>query len=446
MKNRKFKIKKLVATGLIASMILSVLSGCDKSNKQVENTEATTVATSTATEATSTEAAVEETTESVTFVDGDLDIDNDASIEHEVNSNFNKYEESYVSMGIDKDALRNVVLVLNDKYTDSEGNVIISEEDAKKAYSDIKKMLGINGSQFIQKIDNINSIEFADKLEEDFEGTLLSVGYDSETISYIDRDQFISDSRSVADEISASNDWEILEYPSFDNLVDQDKAGGKVLVEKLNEYKSLIDDESNMMNSQNKFDKERINSFVKDMEITDYNASEDAMNSLEGNGQLFTLAALKNGALQFAAKMNYTETYLPGYDSIEENIKINATNEEIFLENDILTLEEQGKLDSDVLDSSVTYIIRQEGLGYTVEEEEILDKYAVDSDTARIMLSYAHYLTTMAYYKYEADMCTQFDKTVKKIRELNGTETSRLDSNPTKKTAKNIKVYTYTQC
>jgi hypothetical protein len=294
----------------------------------------------------------ESTTESEkiedSFIPGDLDIDSNASIENEVDAIYEANAEWYDDRGMDKDEIRDLIFVANDKYTDKDGKLIIDEDRAQEAYANIERIMGNAGSPILQKMDNINTIEF--------EG-------DSE----------------IGLQVSEENDWYIIEYPSLTQYIDTDKAGGKAAVEKLEEFEALRDYEVKTMNETGKYDRERINDFVINMEITDYNTNQDNMDNIDKNGQKYMMAAYKDAALQFAAKANPQVIYLEGYKGISENSKINATNEERFLENDIIDMTLNGTLDAATVDSAITEIINnsektENGMVYTGEEEVLLEK------------------------------------------------------------------------
>lgn len=338
-----------------------------------------------------TEAITEEKVEE--FVSSELDITNNASIEKVLDENYDEYIEFYEDHGISKDQLRDVIFVLNDKYTGDDGKLIIDEDRASEAYSNINKMLGSEGSAILQSMDNINTIET-----------------DPETGKDID------------------NSWNIVAHPSFVPLIDKNISGGKATAEKIAEFEELRDLEIKVMNETNKYDREAINNFIIKMEIGDYNNNQDNMDNITKNGQKYLLAAYKNAALNYAAKANNQTIYLEGYSTVEENIKINPTNEERFLENDIITLVQEGLLDADTVNNITNEVITREGLGYTVEEKDLLEKYTISGDDLRLVMSYAHYLTTMANHKYQKDMCDEYVETMDDISVIRNNTTSLNDT------------------
>ena len=418
---RKINGKRVLATALTASMLLT--AGCgktDKVNKDVSTqTDAiTTEATEEVVTATESE-AIEVTND--TFIDGDLDIYNDASIEHEAEENYNDFKEFYDNHGIDKDQIEDMIYVLNDKYTDEAGNAIIDNARAEDAYANIDTVMGADvDDEIIQKIDNINTINY--QYAED------------------DSEEFIEQQESISEEVAEANStWTIEEYPTFDNLVDTDIAGGAKTAEKLSEY---VEMRNTVIDGLNKdvIEKDTIAEYIKKQEVTDYNANQDGMNAIKGNGQKYAIASSKNAALQMAAPAFYTETYLPGYDAIDQNIKINATNEEIFLENTIIDMIEAGTLDKDVANAVIDEIgnntITDEtgALTYTGEEDTLIEKYGLTNDQFRMLMSYSFYRTTMAYVKYKEVMCEEKNETHNEIDKLLNNKESKNDL-----TNKNVK-------
>lgn len=419
---RKINGKKILATTLAGSMLFG-FAGCGKTNTETKDVSTQTDAITTeATEevVTATESEAVEVTND-TFIDGDLDIYNDASIEHEAEENYNDFKEFYDNHGIDKDQIEDMIYVLNDKYTDESGNAIIDNARAEDAYANIDTVMGADvDDEIIQKIDNINTINY--QYAED------------------DSEEFIEQQESISEEVAEANStWTIEEYPTFDNLVDTDIAGGAKTAEKLSEY---VEMRNTVIDGLNKdvIEKDTIAEYIKKQEVTDYNANQDGMNAIKGNGQKYAIASSKNAALQMAAPAFYTETYLPGYDAIDQNIKINPTNEEIFLENTIIDMIEAGTLDKDaanaVIDEIGNNTITDEtgALTYTGEEDTLIEKYGLTNDQFRMLMSYSFYRTTMAYVKYKEVMCEEKNETHNEIDKLLNNKESKNDL-----TNKNVK-------
>lgn len=417
---RKINGKRVLATALTAGMLFT--AGCGKTNTETKDVSTQTDAITTeATEevVTATESEAIEVNND-TFVDGDLDIYNDASIEHEAEESYNDFKEFYDNHGIDKDQIEDMIYVLNDKYTDESGNAIIDNDRAEEAYANIDTIMGADvDDEIMQKIDNINTINY--QFSED------------------DSEEFIAQQKSISEEVAEANStWTIEPYPTFDNLVDTDIAGGAKTAEKLAEHVEMRDTVIDGLN-ENVIEKDAIADHIKKQEVTDYNANQDGMNAIKGNGQKYAIASAKNAALQMAAPAFYTETYLPGYDAIDQNIKINATNEEIFLENTLIQMIEEGSISKETVNSLIEDInldttVTENGLAYTGDEEVLLEKYAISDGQFRMVMSYAHYLTTMAYKKYKEVMCEEKNETHNEIDKLLNNTESRNDL-----TNKNVK-------
>ena len=386
MNKRLLKNKKFLVAIALGSVFLT---GCNSNNKKDNITPVSTPVVQTNTDnATNTDALVIDNNSEFT----ELDINNDASIEFFVDQNFETYSEFYNSYGISKDQVRDIVFVLNDKYTDSEGKVIIGQSD----------------DSIRQKIENINTILYAKENPSD------------ET------------AQSLAAEIEASNDWKIIIHPTLVTLIDKNVSGGLATIEEISEWEKERDHQIDVMNSTNSYDKESINNYVINQEITEYNNDTNNMNRINKNGQKFAVACANFTSLTIAAKENQYTIYLEGYNAIDQNIKINPTDEERFLENDVITLVQEGLIDASMSDSIISEAKSYSKAGYSVTEiEEILhEKYTIDSANLRLLVSYAHYLTTMANEKYLDVECDEeaetIDDIVIKRNNISSTNTRKL--------------------
>ena len=271
----------------------------------------------------------------------------------------------------------------------------------------IKVIIGQSDDSIRQKIDNINTILYAKENPSD------------ET------------AQSLAAEIEASNDWKIIIHPTLVTLIDKNVAGGLATIEEISEWEKERDHQIDVMNS-NSYDKESINNYVINQEITEYNSDTNNMNRINKNGQKFAVACANFTSLTIAAKENQYTIYLEGYNVIDQNIKINPTDEERFLENDVITLVQEGLIDASMSDSIISEAKSYSKAGYSVTEiEEILhEKYTIDSANLRLLVSYAHYLTTMANEKYLDVECDEeaetIDDIVIKRNNISSTNTRKL--------------------
>ncbi len=367
----RFKVNINKSKLSVACLALALgLTGCN-SNKVRNDLPDTTESTTTAT--------TEITTEENNLVSEELNINDNISIENVLDENYNTYKEFYTEEGISKDDLRDVIFVLNDKYQNEDGKLLLDEARVHNAYSIIRRML-VSDSIY-QSMDNINTIES-----------------DEEIGKQID------------------NSWNIPTHPSFVTLIDKNISGGEATIEKIKEFEELRNHEVEVMNETNKIDVESINNFVVKMEIDDYNNNEANISKVKKNGQKFLLGAYKFKALDLAAKANPHTIYLEGYEGIDKNIKINPTNEESFLESDIITMIELGDIDGTMVEEVISFY-ESNGFASTTEED-LIKKFGMSDEKLKLVLSYVQYAISMANHKYDVLMCNSEAKTVMDIESI----------------------------
>lgn len=367
----RFKVNINKSKLSVACLALALgLTGCN-SNKVRNDLPDTTESTTTAT--------TEITTEENNLVSEELNINDNISIENVLDENYNTYKEFYTEEGISKDDLRDVIFVLNDKYQNEDGKLLLDEARVHNAYSIIRRML-VSDSIY-QSMDNINTIES-----------------DEEIGKQID------------------NNWNIPTHPSFVTLIDKNISGGEATIEKIKEFEELRNHEVEVMNETNKIDVESINNFVVKMEIDDYNNNEANISKVKKNGQKFLLGAYKFKALDLAAKANPHTIYLEGYEGIDKNIKINPTNEESFLESDIITMIELGDIDGTMVEEVISFY-ESNGFASTTEED-LIKKFGMSDEKLKLVLSYVQYAISMANHKYDVLMCNSEAKTVMDIESI----------------------------
>ena len=223
----------------------------------------------------------------VEVVDINLNIDNNASIEKETETNYETYESFYQSKGISKDQVRDIIFVLNDKYTDENGNPIINEDRVHEAYS------------------NLRDIMYSDEI-------INKIGIIDEKAAGIDID----------------DDYVINNHPSLLRLIDVNKEGGKETAAKILDYELIRDAEIQKMNSEGKYDKDIIISYIINNSVNDVNGNKDDMDNITKNGQKFIVAATKFYGLQFAASTNSQTEYIKVNEDGVSDIKINPNEEE----------------------------------------------------------------------------------------------------------------------
>lgn len=367
----RFKVNINKSKLSVACLALALgLTGCN-SNKVRNDLPDTTESTTTAT--------TEITTEEINSVSEELNINDNISIENVLDENYNTYKEFYTEEGISKDDLRDVIFVLNEKYQDEDGKLLLDEARVHNAYTNIRRM--VVSESIYQSMDNINTIES-----------------DEETGKQID------------------NSWNIPTHPSFVTLIDKNISGGEATIEKIKEFEELRNHEVEVMNETNKIDVESINNFVVKMEIDDYNNNEANISKVKKNGQKFLLGAYKFKALDLAAKANPHTIYLEGYEGIDKNIKINPTNEESFLESDIITMIELGDIDGTMVEEVISFY-ESNGFASTTEED-LIKKFGMSDEKLKLVLSYVQYAISMANHKYDVLMCNSEAKTVMDIESI----------------------------
>ena len=386
-KERNFKGLILGSKGtLIALCALLGLSGCSKNKKESSNDITTTptiaVESVSKDENVTTPIVTPEVTPEVTptitpeVITGLNTLDNE-SIEVAVESSYEKYEKYYETHGMSKDQIRDMIFILNDKYVDEDGNLIVDVDRVNEAYSNIEKIM--YSDDIIQKMDNINAIE---------------------------------------GNIELKNDFVIVEHPSLVDFIDQNKTGGKYTAEKVAEYEKIRNKEIEVMNTTGNYDRELVNNYIKKILVTDINSNQDHMDNMTKNGQKYVVAATKNYALQFAAVMNNQKEFLEINEDGVNAIKINPTKGERYLENTVLRLLEEGLLDEETFDNIVKYVKVQDKIGNNVDNKEVSQKYDVALEETNIVVSYAKYLTSMANTSFFDVMCDEEAESVDEVNNL----------------------------
>ena len=289
MGNRNIKKKTGIQVAVAGSILIAALSLASCNHKKT-NTETKNIPSVTPTV---TELPKEDNNVTVTpiptpeVVVVGLNVDNNASIENTVEISYDEYKDFYDSKGITRDQIRDIIFVLNDKYTDEAGNLIINEDRVHEAYSNMRDIL--YSDEIINKIGIIDAKEAG---------------------------------------IDIDDNYEINNHPSLVNLVDINKAGGAATASKIADYEKIRDAEILKMNTEGKYDKDIIISYIIDNSINHVNGNKDNMDDINKNGQKFVVAATKFYGLQFAASTNsHTEYIKVGEDGVSD-IKINPNEKE----------------------------------------------------------------------------------------------------------------------
>ena len=296
-----------------------------------------------------------------------LNINDNASIEKTVDNFYEEYKEYCDLHGINKDQIRNLIFVINDKYTDENGNLLFDDDmTVLITYAIANDML--YSSSISQKIDNIITTEVS--------------GYDT------------------------NNDWKIEKHPSLIPLVDESLAGSSIVVSELKEYETLRDYEIDYMNENNKIDVDAIDKYVIKNEVIDVNKNSNPVSSVYKNGQLYLMAATHTAILNMDAKVNTNVIYLqvPQYDNIPA-IKINPTNAETDMESLFISLmesrsPEEREVFNNVITDVQTLINAKKTDGEIAEYIEM--KYSdVKIDDSNLIIRYYKYRDTMQITAYE---------------------------------------------
>lgn len=366
--NKKFK--KLAVIASIATMLVG-LPSCGKKETESNTTDTTSITTETVTETPTTAATTEVTTEEVTTEEvkgiDSLDINNNASIENAIDASLEEYGEFYKNHAMGRDEIRDMIFVINDKYTDEDGKLVIDEDRALDAYMNIKQILF--SMDMKQKIDNINT-----------------VGVNIEDNITIDK------------------------HPSLIGFIDQDLSGGELIADEIKEYETLRDSQIKSLNENGNYNNEEVKAYVIKNEVTDINNNSNAISIFRKNGHKFIYAAAHDSALNMAG-MEFPEDEIISvdYDGTSiETIKINPTIGERDLEADVLRLRLEGLISEEQYNDLVSEVRTEVEIIEDKEELEkkIVEKWDIKVDDANLLIRYAIYLNSMEvqrYYDYECD-------------------------------------------
>lgn len=370
-KNRKFKenIKKIVAS-LSAIGIMAGAAAC----KKEDTIETINIGTETTAETYDDSFDTQDIDLSV------LDVTNNDSIDFVAEQNYNDYELFYVTHGITKNDIINMILVVNDRYTDDEGNLLITAEDALNAYTNLNTIL--ESDDMIQAIDNINQYANGELSNENLEEVRLIPTHPS--ISSL-VDTHIDGSEYTIESVN--------EYEELRNMVISDMNG--YLVYNLPQFTARRDpnvDPATVMPYNN----EVINNFIFDQEIYEYNNNRDNLDNIITNGFRWLLDTTDKNALDIVGAVNPTTITITDPETdIDLQINYRAYTNNNFRRFDIYTEAD-----------TVNYVINANYSGLTeLIPEEVVTEYI------RIM-------TVMPYSKHFADICNDEENTVSAIREI----------------------------
>lgn len=379
MKDIKRTKKRIVMVSLALAMG-SALTSCTsiKKNNEEPTTLVETTDEITSEDITTTEEITTETITTEEVVSDKLNVYDDASVERTVDKFYEDYKEYIERNGISKDQIRDIIFVLNDRYTEEKNNngkAISDETSSKWALALINNML--YSDEIIQKMDNIITTEVS--------------GYDT------------------------NNDWKVSKQPSLIPLIDENLAGSSIVISELQEYEALRDYEVEYMNEHNKIDVDKIDQYVIKNEVVDINRNENAISSVQGIGQEYIMAATHYAALNMDAKANTGVIYLqvPQYDNIAA-IKINPTNAERDLESLFISLmesrsEEEIDKYNDVI-TTVQTLIKAKKPSDEIAEYVEMNYNDISIDDSNIIIRYYMFRETMAIEYYDNFMCNSYNK------------------------------------
>lgn len=377
--NREIKnrVLKIAAPITALAILAGGIAACNR-NKKADTT-ATTTAVTTApvvTEVTEEEIVTPELDLST------LDVTNNDSINHFAEQNYLEYQEFYVKHGITVDDVTNMILTINDRYTDEEGNLLITADEAVNAYTNINTIL--ESDDIIQTIDNIHFFMNGDLTEENLEEIELLDNHPS-VLSLIDT--HIEGSEYTIENVS---EYEELRNELIGNL-------NAYLVYHFDKFEDLRD-ESIDPETVIPYNVERINNYLFDQEIYEYNNNRDNLDNVITNGYRWLLDTTDKNACDITSQVN------PGVVRITDP----ETNIDLQINYDTYRNGQFSRFNIYNEADTVNYVINANYSGLTeVIPEEVVTEYI------RIM-------TTMPFNKHFADICNIESQTIATINEFEG--------------------------
>lgn len=377
--NREIKnrVLKIAAPITALAILAGGIAACNR-NKKADTT-ATTTAVTTApvvTEVTEEEIVTPELDLST------LDVTNNDSINHFAEQNYLEYQEFYVKHGITVDDVTNMILTINDRYTDEEGNLLITADEAVNAYTNINTIL--ESDDIIQTIDNIHFFMNGDLTEENLEEIELLDNHPS-VLSLIDT--HIEGSEYTIENVS---EYEELRNELIGNL-------NAYLVYHFDKFEDLRD-ESIDPETVIPYNVERINNYLFDQEIYEYNNNRDNLDNVITNGYRWLLDTTDKKACDITSQVN------PGVVRITDP----ETNIDLQINYDTYRNGQFSRFNIYNEADTVNYVINANYSGLTeVIPEEVVTEYI------RIM-------TTMPFNKHFADICNIESQTIDTINEFEG--------------------------
>ena len=377
--NREIKnrVLKIAAPITALAILAGGIAACNR-NKKADTTATTTAVT---TAPVVTEVAEEEIVTPELDL-STLDVTNNDSIHYFAEQNYLEYQEFYVKHGITVDDITNMILTINDRYTDEEGNLLITADEAINAYTNINTIL--ESDDIIQTIDNIHFFMNGDLTEENLEEIELLDNHPS-VLSLIDT--HIEGSEYTIENVS---EYEELRNELIGNL-------NAYLVYHFDKFEDLRDENVDP-ETVIPYNVERINNYLFDQEIYEYNNNRDNLDNVITNGYRWLLDTTDKKACDITSQVN------PGVVRItdpETNIDLQI-NYDTYRNGKFNIFNIYNEADT------VNYVINANYSGLTeVIPEEVVTEYI------RIM-------TTMPFNKHFADICNIESQTIDTINEFEG--------------------------
>lgn len=376
-KNRelKNKILKVVAPIATVGVLAGGVAACNKT-KTGETYETINIATPTPT--TATEVVEEVVTPE--FDMSSLDVTNSDSVDSYAEANYLQYQEFYVKHGITKQDIIEMILTINDRYTNEDGELIITAEQALNAYSNLDTIL--ESDDIIQTIDNIHFYMNGELTEENLEEIELISTHPS-VLSLIDT--HIDGSERTIESIS--------EYEELrDHLISNLNA---YLVYHFDKFEDLRDESIDPATVM-PYNREEVNNYLFDQEIYEYNNDRDNLDDVITNGYRWLIDTTDKKACDIAAHVNPNTVIITDPETdIDLQINYRTYSNNRFRQYDIFTEAD-----------TVNYVITANYSGLTeLIPEEVVTEYI------RIM-------TVMPYAKHFSDICNIESNTVNTINEI----------------------------
>lgn len=370
---RKYNYKKAIATGLVGAMVLSFTACGEADSKNTDLASATNAAQELDTENNTEklDQAIENASTEATnfeeepYVEGELNINNDLSVSERVDELYRDYEDYWNYRGLDKNDITNILYVLNEKTTDSEGNAIIkTEEELNKVISNIKEI--VMPSNLIKKAEKIRRVKD---------------GKDDE-------------------KILEEYDYNMPEIPLISRLLDLNKGGAEFTASKLDEYQTEIEYQRVLMNDD-EYDLESMDEFIRVIERYDSESSEVGDQNTDDHSHLWLLSYSKKKALNLDGTMKPDDEHWV-YDEYGYQLaKVSKTDEERKRED---IIEEYKNKYGDSFNSVMSELEEDKTEGLTIDNQYILDSYNYDwmnEELASIIVNYLIDESQMAYRKQE---------------------------------------------